>query len=62
MICPNGVIVGGVGQSVFFGNKALNEGTGDFTSPDGREIHEFGNKGITLGGQGQAERRTEQTR
>jgi hypothetical protein len=50
------VIIGGIGQSVFFGNKALDEGTGELRTPDGREVHEFGNSGIIIGGQSDAER------
>ncbi|MGP0060393.1 MAG: hypothetical protein ACLPID_14005 [Beijerinckiaceae bacterium] len=56
MVCPKGVIIGGIGQSVFFGNKALNEGTGERRSLDSREVHEFGNSGVIIGGQGEAER------
>ncbi len=62
MVCPNGVTINGVGQSVFFGKKALNEGTGDYRTPDGREVFELGNKGITIGGRGEAERRLEPPR
>ena len=56
MVCPNGVTVGGVGQSVFFGNRALDPGTGYYLTKDGREVFELGNKGIIIGGSGQAER------
>ncbi|MGO9005705.1 MAG: hypothetical protein ACLQB4_08075 [Beijerinckiaceae bacterium] len=56
MVCPNGVIIGGIGQSVFFGNKALSEGTGERHTLDGREVHEFGNSGVIIGGHGEAER------
>ena len=56
MICPNGVTIGGVGQSVTIGGKSMGEGTSDRKTEDGREVHTFGNQGVVIGGQGQAER------
>jgi hypothetical protein len=56
MICPNGVDIGGVGQSVFIGGKSMGEGSFDRVTPDGREVHQFGNSGVIIGGASQAER------
>lgn len=56
MVCPNGVTIGGVGQSVIIGGKALSRGTGERQTPDGRDVHDFGNSGVIIGGQGEAER------
>lgn len=56
MVCQNGrIIINGIGRSVFIGGKALAPGTG-VQMPDGREIQSFGNSGVIIGGQGQAER------
>lgn len=56
MECPRGVTIGGVGQSVIIGGKASSRGTGERRTPDGREVHDFGNSGVIIGGQGEAER------
>jgi hypothetical protein len=58
MVCPNGVTVGGVGQSVIIGGHSMGEGSGDRKTDDGRDVHIFGNQGVFIGGRGQAERLT----
>jgi hypothetical protein len=58
MVCPNGVTIGGVGRSVIIGGKSMGEGTFDRRTPDGRDVHVFGNQGVIIGGRSEAERLT----
>jgi hypothetical protein len=55
VICGNGVVMNGAGVSILMGGRSLAPGTGDFVTPDGREVYLLP-PGVQIGGSDRIER------
>lgn len=55
VICGNGVVMNGAGVSIIMGGRSLAPGTGDFVTPDGREVYLLP-PGVQIGGSDRIER------
>jgi hypothetical protein len=55
VICGNGVVMNGAGVSIIMGGRSLAPGTGDFVTPDGREVYLLP-PGVQIGGSDRVER------